>query len=123
LSWFKNRWKLKTTTKTTIFYSEQYGVNEIGEEIGISRLPVLEALVKIGCSLESWESIVFICVQHLLPTTASLFYALVRLGVKLHNIYLLGKRYSTNLPSKQKITKLGIHLFSDNQSTTKKRVV
>jgi S-adenosylhomocysteine hydrolase len=75
-------------------------------------------LIKIGSPLIAWERIAFVCVQHILPTTASVFYALVRLGVKPHNIYLLGKHYSTIYISKQQITKLGIHLF-DNSIQTK----
>jgi len=41
------------------------------------------------------DKFVFVCVQHLLETTGSLFEALLELGVPPKHIYVLGKTYST----------------------------
>jgi hypothetical protein len=77
-------------------------------------LPVLEALTKTGTLIDGWENIAFVCVQHILPTTLSLFDALFRLGTKPGNIYLLGKNYSTHYASKQLITHLGIRVQNNS---------
>jgi S-adenosylhomocysteine hydrolase len=75
-------------------------------------LPVLEELSR-HCP-DRIESIlaqtVFICVQHILSTTGSLFQSLIELGARPSNIFVLGKCYSTNSDVLDKMERLGIHV-------------
>lgn len=57
----------------------------------------------------------FVCVQHLLSTTGSLYETLVSLGAKPHNIYVLGKSYSTSRSVLTKLRGMGIHVLENNQ--------
>ena len=83
-------------------------------DIPILKLPVLESLKKIGFFLTGWEHTVIVGIQHILPTTVSLFDSLIRLGVKPENIHLLGKGYSTLYTSREQILKLGIQIQSNS---------
>ncbi len=65
-------------------------------------------MIKTADTLTGWDRTIFVCVQHVLPTTVSLLNSLVRVGTKPDNIYLLGKPYSTHQASEQQIVKLGI---------------
>jgi hypothetical protein len=83
-------------------------------------LPVLDKLVQYGNQFTGWEKIAFVCVQHLLPTTVSLFSALISLGVRPDNIYVLGKHYSTNDLAKEALVfKFGLNLI---ENRTQKRL-
>jgi hypothetical protein len=76
------------------------------------QLPVLSELVnfaKIELKV-NFEQTLFVCVQHLLGTTVNLFAALIELGAKPDNIYLLGKHYSQSLVATHELLQLGIQL-------------
>jgi hypothetical protein len=51
----------------------------------------------------------FVCVQHLLGTTGSLFEKLIELGAEPNNIFILGKCYSTNQSVLGRLLSLGVH--------------
>jgi S-adenosylhomocysteine hydrolase len=53
---------------------------------------------------------VFVCVQHILSTTGSLFQSLIKLGAEPSNIFILGKCYSTSSDVLQEMLKLGINV-------------
>jgi S-adenosylhomocysteine hydrolase len=75
-------------------------------------LPVLEELYH-RCPSQSQSVLaqtVFVCVQHLLSTTGSLFQSLIKLGAKPSNIFILGKCYSTNSDVLQEMRSLGINV-------------
>jgi S-adenosylhomocysteine hydrolase len=76
-------------------------------------LPVLEELYH-RCPSQSQSVLaqtVFVCVQHILSTTGSLFQSLIKLGVNPSNIFILGKCYSTNSDVLQEMLKLGINVI------------
>ena len=65
------------------------------EEIEIPSLKVLDNIVCIAQSKSiSFEKVVFVGVQHILNTTASLFQALIQLGATPDKMYFSGKRSS-----------------------------
>jgi S-adenosylhomocysteine hydrolase len=73
-------------------------------------LPVLDEL-SFYCSEQSKQILsqtVFVCVQHVLLTTGSLFKSLIELGVKPSNVFILGKCYSTNPEVLDELRDLGI---------------
>jgi S-adenosylhomocysteine hydrolase len=75
-------------------------------------LPVLKKLSR-HCpnQIESvLAQTVFICVQHILSTTGSLFHSLIELGAQPSNIFVLGKCYSTNSDVLEEMERLGIHV-------------
>jgi S-adenosylhomocysteine hydrolase len=75
-------------------------------------LPVLEELHR-RCPSQSNSVLaqtVFVCVQHILSTTGSLFQSLIKLGAEPSNIFILGKCYSTNSDVLQEILELGINV-------------
>lgn len=73
------------------------------------RLPVLQTLLN-DFSSAIREDITLVAVQHLLSSTGSLFDAIVSLGIKPNNIYLLGKIYSTHSETEKKLRSLGINI-------------
>lgn len=54
---------------------------------------------------------IFVCVQHLLETSGSLFEAIIKLGANPRNIYVLGKHYSSNVSVTDKLKDLGVNVF------------
>jgi hypothetical protein len=62
-------------------------------------LPILEqicsALVQSGYG-NVCQGVVFVCAQHLLDSTGSLIQCLIRLGARPADIFIVGKRYSSN---------------------------
>ena len=83
---------------------------------GIIHLPLLDELAKKFESLQSsvdlhLEKTLLVCVQHLLPTTISLFFYLNRLGLDFGDIYVLGKIYSTVPEVRDHIKLLGVHVL------------
>jgi hypothetical protein len=69
--------------------------------MGSSLFPVLPVLEETKERLSKvverrMEGVAFVCVQHLVETTGSLFEALLRLGARAENVFVLGKCYSTN---------------------------
>ncbi|MBK7670555.1 MAG: hypothetical protein IPJ24_04040 [bacterium] len=75
-------------------------------------LPVLDYLgALIGRhSPRVFHGIGFVCVQHLLETTGTLFQNLVRLGADPADIFVLGKAYSTNDDVVARLRSLGVHV-------------
>jgi S-adenosylhomocysteine hydrolase len=73
-------------------------------------MPVLEKLIKRINSTALFKKTLFICVQHLLFTNIDLFRAMIHLGAIPHNIYVLGKIYSTNYSVSKLLTDMGIHI-------------
>lgn len=63
-----------------------------------TKLPVLEAIIEAIPEKEDlkFESVCFVCVQHLLFTTIPLMDSLVKLGALPHHIYIMGKSYSSS---------------------------
>jgi S-adenosylhomocysteine hydrolase len=80
-------------------------------------LPVLDELS--DCFPEQSKKIlsqtVFVCVQHILSTTGSLFESLIRLGAKPSNIFILGKCYSTNTEVLNKLHYIGVNIIEGGQ--------
>src|SRR4051794_1700295 len=76
-------------------------------------LPVLEALSERVAPrfLPVFQSTVFVCVQHLLETTGSLFESLIALGARPERIVVLGKLYSTNIAVAERLRQLGIQVL------------
>jgi hypothetical protein len=58
------------------------------------------------------DDVGFVCVQHLLETTGSLFESLVRLGARPGNMFVLGKCYSTNAKVLRRLSRLGVRVWS-----------
>lgn len=76
-------------------------------------LPVLEELKKYVNSNSDYRNIYIVSVQHLLETTGSLFEAIIDIGIKPENIYLLGKIYSTHNETKRVLQAMGINVFQN----------
>jgi S-adenosylhomocysteine hydrolase len=73
-------------------------------------LPILDDLTRL-CPKQSKDVMaqtVFVCVQHILPTTGSLFKSLIDLGAIPSNIFVMGKCYSTNMRVLEDLRKIGI---------------
>ena len=76
--------------------------------------PTLPVLSDIASALEEhhygklFEGTVFVCVQHLLESSGSLFESIIRLGALPSDIFVLGKRYSSNTNVLDKLRSLGI---------------
>jgi len=78
------------------------------------KLPVLKKLSQRFLNLLElpFENITFVCVQHILETTGSLFEALTRHGAKPENIYIMGKFYSTHAETAERMRKeLGLKYY------------
>ncbi|MBY0293689.1 MAG: hydroxyacid dehydrogenase [Alphaproteobacteria bacterium] len=79
-------------------------------------LPVLTSIIEafpikeISC----FDSIAFICVQHLLFTTFNLIEALIQLGACPDNIHLMGKSYSSCSEVVNKLTTRGCHYYPNS---------
>ncbi len=75
-------------------------------------LPVLEELVArfSKVTVGKLDDVAFVCVQHLLETTGSLFESLIRLGARPENIFVLGKCYSTNRSVLRRLKRLGVRV-------------
>lgn len=58
------------------------------------------------------DSVLFVCVQHILSSTIDLFEALIELGALPENIYVLGKHYSTISQAEEKLKKMKINVKS-----------
>lgn len=77
-----------------------------------SNLPVLNAVCNAvkKAGVPSLGKTVFVCVQHLLYTSAALFEKLIQLGVNPDNIFLMGKHYSLCEDVAYKLKNMGIQL-------------
>lgn len=73
-------------------------------------LPVLEELRErvSKLTLGKLDDVTFVCVQHLLESTGSLFECLISLGARPENIFVLGKCYSTNSDVLRRLRLLGL---------------
>ena len=56
------------------------------------------------------ENISFVCVQHLIDTTVDLFQALIDIGAKPENIFVIGKHYSNCIKVVKQLKQLGIYI-------------
>jgi len=81
-------------------------------------LPVLEELKKHVNRTRSYDNFYIVSVQHLLETTGSLFEAIIDIGIKPENIYLLGKPYSTHFETKMFLKSKGINLFTNRDQSS-----
>ena len=79
-------------------------------------LPVLEQLKKYADKNKKYENIYIVAVQHILETTGSLFEAIIHIGIKPNNIHLIGKIYSTNIETKDKLKRIGINVYNNKRS-------
>lgn len=77
-------------------------------------LPLLKSIVhKVSHHPQfNLSNIAFVCVQHLLETNVELLSALIKLGARPENIFLLGKRYSHSFYAMQKFMKLGVAIHN-----------
>ncbi|MEI6681659.1 MAG: NAD(P)-dependent oxidoreductase [Bacteroidota bacterium] len=78
-------------------------------------LPVLEELKKYINKGGDYRKFYIVSVQHLLETTGSLFEAIIDIGIQPDHIYLLGKPYSTHLPTRELLQEKGIHVFTNRR--------
>lgn len=62
------------------------------------------------------SGVILIGCQHILGTTVDLLNELIRNGLKESNIFLIGKCYSTNLKTYNRIKKLGIYIDESSRS-------
>lgn len=75
-------------------------------------LPVLES-VALHWAAEDRQrlgQVWFVCCQHLLETTGSLFEVLIRLGAAPSHVFIVGKVYSTHLQTAARMRSLGINV-------------
>jgi hypothetical protein len=56
------------------------------------------------------EGAVFVCVQHLLDSTGSMIEALIRLGARPSDIFILGKRYSSSPEVLDRLRSIGVQV-------------
>ncbi len=83
-----------------------------------ANLNLLKYIINIRSkNLRDPSKVAVISVQHLLETTGSLFESLVDLGISPLNILLMGKLYSNNIKVTKKITKLGIEVVNNSDSS------
>jgi S-adenosylhomocysteine hydrolase len=85
--------------------------NSLLKRNSIHSLPVLDAMSKHIPPLTDLDKTAIIGVQHILPTTASLFRQIIGLGIPSQNLYFTGKCYSTVPRAEETIRGLGIHLM------------
>ncbi len=80
----------------------------------LNPLPILDKLLNLASTLNlpELDNIVIVCVQHVITTTTNLFEAVISLGIKPNNIFVLGKQYSTSTAAHKKMVKLGVNLQS-----------
>ncbi len=64
-----------------------------------------------------FKNSIFVCIQHLLYTSIDLFNALIYLGTKTDNIFLLGKIYSNNQEVFNILSQKGLHLIQNSPQT------
>ena len=77
-----------------------------------SKMPVLEAVAKIGKELVNFEDTAFFSVQHILKTNVPLFKHLIEdFKAKPNNIYVSGKGYSDSTVAEHCLKKLGLRYF------------
>jgi S-adenosylhomocysteine hydrolase len=82
----------------------------------IPELPVLRAIqerVELRDDKPDLSKIIFVCGQHLLDTTASLFKMLIKLGANPNNMFVIGKSYSNNHQVSQALLSLGVKVFQN----------
>lgn len=85
------------------------------------RLPVLEAIyqkIMASGTPPNFENVIFVCGQHLLNTTVSLFEFLIRLGAKPENIFVVGKSYSNNQKVIEQLKELKIYHQRNSKQQT-----
>lgn len=80
-----------------------------------TKLPVLEAIREAIPDKNplKLESVCFVCVQHLLFTTVQLIDSLVSLGALPHNIYIMGKSYSSSAQVAESLKGRGYHYYTN----------
>jgi hypothetical protein len=79
-------------------------------------LPVLDSISEVSPLKEmlSFDSIAFVCVQHLLFTTFNLIESLIQLGAYPDNIHIMGKSYSSCPLVVDKLVARGCHCYSNS---------
>jgi len=87
----------------------------MNENRPVPLLPLLDIIWKNNEHDFDWKNTLIIAVQHLLPTTVSLFKTIVEFGVSPNNIFMLGKHYSTNVKSKKFLETQGIHVRNSTE--------
>lgn len=80
------------------------------------KLPVLDSISKVFPleEIPSFDSIAFVCVQHLLFTTFNLIESFIQLGACPDNIHIMGKSYSTCPQVVGKLIARGCHCYSNS---------
>lgn len=85
-------------------------------------LPVLNELIRFAKQdlpfKPDFKDVIFVCGQHLLSTTISLFETLVKLGANPKNIFVVGKNYSNNEEVIMRLKELGVHVQLNSQQLT-----
>ncbi len=79
-------------------------------------LPVLDCISEVFPLKEilSFDSIAFVCVQHLLFTTVNLVESLIKLGACSDNIHIMGKSYSSCPQVVDQLMASGCHCYSNS---------
>jgi S-adenosylhomocysteine hydrolase len=78
-----------------------------------TRLPLLQFAAEHYPSARLDRSTVIAC-QHILPTTFALFDELFKKGLEPHNVFLLGKCYSTNQDTFQRFKDIGVNISDES---------
>ncbi len=76
----------------------------------MKQLKVLDTAEKLSSNIKIGDDVVLLGLQHLTPTTVSLFERLIKKGLRPENIYLMGKCYSANPINFLKLSELGIKM-------------
>src|SRR5690349_15117144 len=85
--------------------------------IGIPHLKVVAKVsAKVQESIDSpFKDVAFVCVQHVLETTVSLFESILNLGATPDSVFVLGKAYSTIPAIEAKLKTLGVYVQPSNR--------
>lgn len=85
-------------------------------------LPVLNEIIRFAKQDLSFKpdfkNVIFVCGQHLLSTTISLFKTLIKLGANPSNIFVVGKNYSNNEEVIMRLKELGVQVQLNSQQLT-----
>lgn len=106
--------QLKNTSKIVFFPTQKWSKRSYTQQIAPSA-PLLDEIadkIKTHPNHPCLEKSVFIGVQHILASTATLFDALIKLGANPKNMFFSGNGYSTSPVVTENIREKEIHLMA-----------